>query len=74
MNGNSQRKALWWLANKLKAYAERGEFDDKGWFAYFGGKPPTDESMRQRVLYSPVLMDSYQGLADLQANPLISKP
>lgn len=61
--------ALWWLANKIRAYSESGQFDDKGWFAYCGGEPPTTETCRCRIIYGSVLLDGY--LADMQPNPLV---
>ncbi len=68
---NQQTKALWWLANKILAYAERGEFNDKGWFAYCGGEPPTTEDCRRKIIYGNILMDGY--LAEVLPNPLVAE-
>ena len=67
---NHQRRALWWLANKIRAYSEKGQFDDRGWFAYCGGEPPTTEDCRRKIIYGNVLIDGY--LADIQSNPLVA--
>ena len=66
---NSQRKAVVWLANKLRAYAERGEFGDDYWFAKFGQSGPTTEAHRGKIFYGALLIENYIG--ELVANPAI---